>query len=347
MDLTYAPQYRITANSNDITAVIKERFMSLRLTDEAGMDSDMLEITLADHDPANPIEIPPKGAELELFLGYNGNTQRMGLYVVDEFELAGWPGSLVIRAKATPFTQSKGGKKSLQTQKTRSWPLNTTLGALVSKIASDNGMQPAVSSSLSSISLPHIDQTDESDLNLLVRTARKFDAVVKPSGGKLVVAKKGEAKAVASGNNLPDVTLTPGDIESWRVVMSSRESAGQVTAYYHDLNGAQRHAVTVGSGDPERKLRMTYPTQALALAAARADLNRRTRGEMTLALHMAGRPDIMAEADLTLSGFRVGVPEDWTITSVTHNLDDGGYSIDVEAELPNSSDTPNSEDDAE
>ena len=82
MGLNIAPAFRILANSEDITAAIRDRFKSMRLTDETGTTSDTVEITLADHDPANPIAVPPTGAELEVFIGYDDQAQRMGLFVV-------------------------------------------------------------------------------------------------------------------------------------------------------------------------------------------------------------------------------------------------------------------------
>lgn len=327
------PDYRLLANSEDITAIIRDRFVSLRFTDEAGMDSDMLEITLTDHDPMVPIQIPPSGAELELFLGYDGASQRMGLFVFDELELAGDPGEMVIRARAAPYDKSKGGKSDLQSQKTRSWKAGTKLADMVAKIAKEHGMQPAVAKSLQSIKLPHIDQADESDMNLLVRIAKKYDAVVKPAGGKLVVAKRGESKTV-SGQELPTITLTPNDRTSWRMVQSKRESAGMVVAYYHAVKQAKRHEVKVGKGEPVRRLRQYYPTQEMALAAARAELSKRERGKVTISITLPGRTDLAAEAKLVLAGWRPGIPTDWIITRVEHSLDEGGYSSTLEAEQP-------------
>jgi len=73
------PVYRLLANQTDITNTIRRRLISLRYTDEAGLDSDVLEIVLADNEPDHPIEIPPTGAELELFLGYDDMAERIGL----------------------------------------------------------------------------------------------------------------------------------------------------------------------------------------------------------------------------------------------------------------------------
>ncbi|MDT9105882.1 late control protein, partial [Escherichia coli] len=115
------PNFKLLANDKNITDTILDRFVSLRYTDEAGLESDMLEIVLADHIPEKPIQVPPTGAELQLFLGYDNDSVRIGLFIVDELELAGWPGEMTIRARAAPYDKSKGGKFNLQTQKVRSW----------------------------------------------------------------------------------------------------------------------------------------------------------------------------------------------------------------------------------
>ena len=341
------PTFMVLANQLDITAAIYERFISLTLSDAVGMESDLLEITLADNDPDAPIAIPPTGAELQLFLGYDGINMPMGLFVCDEVEVAGWPGEMVIRARAAVYDKSKGGKSDLQTQKTRSWEKGTKLGDMVSKIAKEHGMEPAVAASLKNIPLPHTDQADESDINLLTRLAKKYDAIVKPANGKLVLAKRGESKSV-SGEVLAPALLAPSDCSAFRLVLAKRETAGMVVAYWHAVKQAKRNEVKVGKGEPVRRLKQYYPTEEMALAAARADLARRQRGQETISLSCTGSPLIAAEAPLTLVGFRPGVDGQWLISRVTHRLDKtSGYSCDVEAEKPNSDEQPEVEIDAQ
>lgn len=338
MGLNVTPGFRVVANQADITATIASRFISLRLTDETGVTSDMLEITLAD-DPDDPIALPPTGAELELFLGYDGQLTRMGMFVCDEIEMSGWPCNMVIRARGAVFDKTPKGKANLQSQKTRSWAANTTMGAMVAKIAKEHGMEPAVSASLKSIPLPHIDQSDESDLNLLVRIGKKYDAIVKPADGKLVLAKRGESKSV-TGQELEDITLTPDSgITSFHVTLSKRDGAGTVVAYYHENKRAKRHEVKVGKGEPVQRLKQYLPTKAMALAAANAELAKRNRQKGTASLTMPGRPDVSAECSLALEGFREGVDGEWTITRVGHDLTKAdGYSCSIEAETPNDAD---------
>lgn len=337
------PVYRLLANQSDITDTIRRRFISLRYTDEAGLDSDALEIVLADNEPDRPIEIPPTGAELELFLGYDNQAERIGLFVCDEVELSGWPGQMTIRARAAPFDQSKGGKSSLQTQKTRSWDAGKTLAEVVNVIAAEHGLDPAVSESIGKIVLPHLAQTDESDLHFLTRIARRYDAVVKPAGGKLVLAKTGNAKTV-SGQAMPTVTLTPAEVTSWRVSITKRETSGTVVACWHETGAAKRHEVKVGSGEPVTRLRMYYPNQDLARSAAQAEIQKRERGTVTVHVTLPGRTDLVAEGRLILKGFRDGVNGEWSIKRAEHTLSGGGYVTSVEAETPNSGKTQPVED---
>ncbi len=333
------PQFRLTANQSDITAMISERLVSLRYTDEAGNESDALEIVLADHDPDKPIALPPTGAELELSIGYDGKLDRIGKFVCDEVEMSGWPGEMTIRARAAPFDVSKGGMANLQTQKTRSWPKGTTLGNMAKKIASEHGMKPAVMDSLAKIALPHIDQADESDLHFLARVAKKYDAIVKAAAGKLVLAKVGSARSI-SGEPLPSITLKPADVSRYRVVLSKRETVGMVVAYWHEVKKSKRHEIKVGSGEPVRRIRMNHASREMAISAARSELDRRSRRKVTASVTLPGRTDLVAEGRMILRDFREGVDGEWSITRAEHTLDGSGFVTTVDAELPNADGTP-------
>lgn len=337
------PEYRITANGADITGKIQNRLMSLVWTDEAGLSADTLEITLSDSDPAGPIQKPPKGATLALSMGYDGQLQDIGTFTVDELEFGGWPAEVVIRARAAPFDATKTGKSGIQSQKTRSWPKGSKLGAIVRKIAQEHGLTPAISKQLEGVTLPHIDQADESDIHFLLRLAKKYDAAVKPTAGRLVFTKRGEGKTV-SGLDIPPVVLSPTEISRFRVVESARETAGMVVAYWHATKSAKRHEVSVGTGEPVYRLKMYYPTSEMALAAARAEMDRRTRRTRTVSFDCPGRFDIGAEGLVTLGpAFRDGVAGDWIVRRVTHTYDpsanSGGHKMSVEGEEPNAGGT--------
>jgi len=109
------PQFKILANQTDITQIIQQRLISLRITDESGIKGDTLDIQL-DDEPL--IEWPRHGAELEVFVGFNKITRhnaglvRQGLYIVDEIAHSGPPNTLTLRGKASNLKQSLKQPKS-------------------------------------------------------------------------------------------------------------------------------------------------------------------------------------------------------------------------------------------
>jgi len=325
--LNITPAFRVVANSQDITDKIMSRFKSLRITDETDNNSDMLELQLADHDPSDPIQLPPAGAELEAFIGYDGEVRRMGLYICDEVEISG----------AAPFEASKGGKNDLQTQKTRTWKKGTTIGGMVQRMAGEHGLSAAVSGSLASIALPLTVQSQESDMNLLLRLAKQHDAIAKPGGGRLMFVKRGESTS-ASGERIPDVTLTPADGSGYKVSIVSREKTGTTIAYYRDVRGAKRQEVKLGSGEPIVRLRMAYADREAAEAAARAKHQEQARQTRTLSYTLPGRETLMAEATVVMQGFRDGVDGQWLVKRAEHNISHDGYVTSIECEQPNSAD---------
>lgn len=330
-----APALRLIANGADITAAVAARFVSLRLTDGTGDESDTMELTLADTDPASPLRKPPAGAELRLFLGYDGVAAYMGLYVCDEIRMGGWPGTMTLVGRAAVWAGTPQGKTGFQTQYTQSWADGTTIGAMARTMAKRHGMTAAVSAALDGVRLPHTSQDCESDVNLLLRLSRRYDATVKIAGGVLVFARRGEARAL-SGQQLPTLTVTPADVSGWQMTESNRESAGTVAAFYHDGRKAERHAVEAGQGEPVRRIRYLFKSQPEALAAAQAALARASRAQKRLELRLRGHPELLAEGPLALQGFHPDVPVSWIVTQVVHSLGKGGgYTCEVSAELPN------------
>ena len=159
------PDYRILVGQQDITPTVRDRLISLTLTDESGYESDTATLRLDDRGSA--IALPRKGATLEVFLGYRDEGLALiGLYIVDDVGLAGPPDSMTVRGHAVDVLAG------LKAHKTRHWPL-TTIRQIVGEIASEHGLAPRVSSGLGAIRIPHIDQTEESDILRAGRPTRR------------------------------------------------------------------------------------------------------------------------------------------------------------------------------
>lgn len=318
------PDFRLVANSADVTETIRDRLISINMTDKAGIESDTLEVAIID----DGIALPPTGAELELWLGYEGNLRRMGVFVVDELTLSGPPDKLVIRAKALVQDATPTGKKSIRTQKTRAWEAGTTLAAMAGKIATEHGLALAASAESEAILLPHVDQVMESDIHLLTRLAKDRGLLVKAADGKLVIKAQGNGKTV-SGASFPTVTISLSDVTDWSFILRKREAAGEVQAIWQDVSTGTSHQVTVGEGEPIAKIRHNYSDEASASAAAKAEHTARLRGEKGLRLSMPGDPLLVAEAPVELIGFKSAVTGEWTVDGVTHAFRADGYTCTV------------------
>lgn len=327
------PLFSISVDQSDITAKVADRLLNLRITDEAGMKSDTASLTIDNRD--NAVEIPRRGVIMKVALGYSASgLVQMGAYTVDEVSTEGPVRTLTISAKAADM------QAGLKVRKTRAWA-GITLGELVETIAGEHDLQPQVTEALAAIDIAPIpykqlDQTNESDLHLLTRLAKQYDAIAKPANGFLLFVAKGEAKA-ASGQEMTPVTLTESEVKSFRARAADRGKYAAVKAYYLDDETQQRVPVTAGEGTPVFSLRRTYPDASQAEGAAASKLDALKRGTATLSLTLEGRPEIVAESPLTFVSSDELAAGEWIVTRAEHELSGragGGLTSRIEAEVP-------------
>lgn len=316
------PSFRIVADGTDITERIRDRLVSLRITDQAGQQSDSLEITVDDRD--RRMEVPRYGGWLRVWLGYSAGGQKpayMGAYAVDDVDLSMGPRSMVIRA-----TAAQTAPDLVKESRTQSWD-RTTLGQIAQTIGSRNGLQVVVKGGLGSLQVQHEDQTNETDQGFLTRLAERYGAVIKPADGKLVVVPRGQP-GTAGG-----VTIRLEEVTSCRATLKGRGAYGGVKARWIDRTTNTEKVVTAGDSSgrlPVFEERQLHKTQAEATKAAAARLQSFRSGEVRVSLQMQGRPDVNAEGSITLQGFRPEVDGTWQAKSITHELAGGGYTTSVE-----------------
>ncbi len=319
------PYFALTANSQDVTELIRERLISLRVTDESGMTSDTITLSLDDRDHKHAW--PEHGAQLECFLGYRETSlTRVGTYVVDELSHGGPPATLGLHGKALDM------RAEFKAHKTRSWD-NVTVDTIVQTIAAEHHLTPKVSLALASILLLHIDQTDESDLHFLTRIANDFGGVVKPVNGFLLFVNKGESKSV-SGQQIPPVTIFTQDILTYRMTLADRGKYASVRTFYQNTDAAELVEVLVGEGKPTYTLRHPHTSAEEAAQKGRAKLTALQRGTATLSLSVIGNLDLRAEGRLNIAGIRQPVDGEWGMTRVEHSLSASGLVTTVDAEIP-------------
>lgn len=275
--MTARPAWRLAVDGTDITARLDDRLIDLSLTDNRGIEADQLDIELDDAD--GRLDIPPRGAELTLWLGWEpGGLIDKGRYIVDEISHTGPPDRLTLRASSADL------RSGLSTRRERSWHA-TTLGVIVRAIAADHGLEAAIAEDLAGLAIDHIDQTSESDANLLTRLAGQHDAIATVKAGRLLFVPAG-AGVSASGKPLPRITLTRSDGDQHQFGVADRDNCTAVRATYHDTHAGTKGEV-IWNQDQEAKaqgeqsaaaapppasntyrLKTTYSTRNKALRAA-------------------------------------------------------------------------------
>lgn len=314
------PNFRIIADGQDVTDLIRDRLMALRITDQAGQASDSMEIVLDDRDARVPV--PRSGAWLRVWLGYSTGgplPAYMGAFAVDEVELSNGPRSMVIKA-----TAAQTAPELVKEQRTQSWH-QTTLGAIAQQISKRNGLEVVLKGNLGGIQIKHEDQTNESDQSFLTRLAEKYKATIKPADGKLVLVPRGAGQGGI-------VAIKSTDVTSWRCTLKNRGAYGQVKVKWLDRKLNKEKTATHGEKGPlpifEEK--QMFRDEEEAKKAAESRLQSLKAGEVRISLQMPGRPDVNAEGLVALTGFRAYVDGTWNIKQVTHDLGNSGYTTTVE-----------------
>jgi phage protein D len=218
------PAFRLEADGTDLTSVIADRLLSIRVTDLAGQQSDSLEVTLDDR--AAQVPVPRSGAWLKVWLGWRTQGQApvyMGSYAVDEVDLSNGPRSMVIKA-----TAAQTAPELVKEQRSQSWH-DTTLSKVATEIAKRNGLQLVLKGKIGDVKIKHEDQTSESDQSFLTRLAEKYGATIKPADGTLVVAPRGKGSASPVPNS------------------TGRVSPGQAVALARQAGFTGNDAVTMGA----------------------------------------------------------------------------------------------------
>lgn len=357
------PDFMLTVNSKDVTTSIRDRLISLTLTDNRGFEADQLDIELDDAD--GQLALPVRGAVVTLFLGWKGQALTgKGSFTVDEVEHHGAPDTMTIRARSADFRGTLNSRREVSYHE-------TTLGDIVTQIAGRNKLQPMLAEGFAGIAVAHIDQTQETDAKFLTRLATLYGAVAAVKAGRLLFIRPGNGVTV-SGKPIPQMTITRQDGDrhtfsiadrgaytgvsaSWlhtkdpkpkKVKLQRKPKIKHLRALEHPA-AKKKKAVTTkmpearegdylaGSEDNVFTLTTVYSSKATAMRAAKAKWEKLQRGVAEFSLTLAmGRADLYPETPVRVSGFKSVIDaQPWIISKVTHNLSSSGYTTQLEFEV--------------
>ncbi|HCC4630529.1 TPA: phage late control D family protein [Klebsiella pneumoniae] len=349
-ELSRVPAFSIMMGGKALTQ-LDPRIISLELTDNRGFEADELTIVIDDSDGL--IELPPRGAELSVSLGWQGEPLvYKGVYTVDEVANSGPPDRLEITARSADFRDEFNVKREV------SWH-DVTVERIVSAIARRYKLTPVISEQLMNAEIDHADQTQESDMSFLTRMADLLGAIATIKNGCLLFILPGGGVS-ANGKALPEfaITRSSGDRHSFRI--ADRDAYTGVQAYWLDLEFGKKKKVTVKARKKKNEkkprsssregdyiagedgnvfvLRTTYASETAAQRAAAAKWQQLKRGAAEFNMTLArGRADLYPEMHGTVSGFKADINnQDWIIAKATHSIDDGGFKtqLELEAKIP-------------
>ncbi|WP_367354127.1 phage late control D family protein [Agrobacterium pusense] len=281
-----------------------ERLLSLTVTDEEGMKSDTVDIELNDG-PPNFLAIPRKGGIISVKMGFGDDLVPKGVFTADKVNVDCLPYKMSISGKAADLRSGK-----LKERQERSWD-KSKLGDILSQIASESGLTPAVDDDLADFEYDWLAQQDESNINFLRRLAERHNGLFAVKQRRLIFTRLGSGLS-ASGAPLGSIILTPEKIKvgSLKVEINDRTKYSKVVAYYQDSDKAERVEIDADAdadGDSVYRLPEPYASPAEADKAAQAKAKELQRGEGSVSVTVIGDAGIDAGLPLLFADIRPGV----------------------------------------
>lgn len=350
--ITCASAFVLIAGDEDISAKIQGRLISLSLTDNRGFEADRLDIELDDSDGA--LMMPKRGEILTLHLGWQGeNLIHKGSFTVDEIEHSGVPNKMTLRARSADFRATLNVRREMSYHQ-------KTLGDIVRTIAGRNNVTAVVDPGLDTVKIEHIDQTNESDGSFLTRLGQLNGATACVKNGSLLFMVQ-ESNTTASGQALSLVWITRSVGDGHRFSLVDRGAYTGVTANYLNTRKPQEKTQSqirrrkpttdkpkkeeekqgeylVGEEGNVMVLFHTYASKTNAERAAKAAWEKIQRGVASFSITLAkGRADLFPELPVQVSGFKPEIDNAyWTLVTVSHSLNNSGFTTSLELEVKSS-----------
>lgn len=341
------PDFSITLGGVELTE-LADRITALSVTDNNGFEADQLTLSIDDAD--GMVDLPPRGAELAVSIGWQGEPLiYKGLYTVDEVGHGGPPDVIDVTAHSADFREEMNVRREV------SWH-DVTVERVVSAIARRYDLKPMISEDLINIEIDHADQTEESDMSFLTRMADMLGAIATVKNGCLLFILPGGGVS-ASGRALPSAEITRASGDGHRFRIADRDAYTGVRAYWLDLSFGKKKAVKVTKRKSKARkkveksssaegdymegaegnvyvLRKTYQNETAARRAAAAKWIQLQKGAAQFSITLArGRADLYPGMHLTVSGFKLEIDaQDWIIAKAEHVTGDSGFTTQLELE---------------
>jgi hypothetical protein len=335
------PDFKIVVEGGgDITALIRDRLLSLECVDNSNKQPDRFSLCIDDRDQR--ISPPKKGAKVRISMGYKEfGLSELGLYVVESVESNGFPLKMTITGQSVDMSSGIKELKSTHYE-------NKSFKEIASEIATRNNLASNVSPELLGIQYKSKTQSTESDMAFLQRIADEHDASLKIANDTVYLAKKGSKKS-AGGNALASITIdgnsteAPGAVKGFSCKVKDSPKHENAEGLHHDSDEPEEdddnesdRGKSANAGKAQARDRHHAPTRKEKNDRAKSKGSKLKRDQGSASLQLIGDARIRAPMPLTVRNVRRGtIDGEWMTVSVTHKLESSGFSSNVELEFPN------------
>ena len=362
---TLTPDYMLMLDSRDITGNISDRLMSMTLTDNRGFEADQLDIELNDAD--GQVGLPVRGAVLTVYIGWkrfcHGMQSGSPLMRVEH---RGAPDGHHPR----PGADFRG---TLNSRREGSWhdtTLGAIVEAIASRNRLEASVAPSLAG-IKIPHIDQSQESDAKFLTRLAErnggeVSVKMGKLLFLKAGQGVTASGKKIPQItitrSDGDRhhfaIADRGAYTGVTAKWlhtkdpkpqkqKVKLKRKKKEKHLRALEHPkakpvrqkkapkVPEAREGEYMAGEADNVFALTTVYATKAQAMRAAQAKWDKLQRGVAEFSISLAtGRADIYTETPVKVSGFKRVIDEqDWTITKVTHFLNNSGFTTSLELEV--------------
>ncbi|WP_148817136.1 phage late control D family protein [Campylobacter concisus] len=318
------PNFKLEANGEDITDVIRANLISLNFDDKEGSKSDEISFSVS-----GIYAKPVFGDNLKLWLGYGDDLYLCGSFSVQTASRDYKNRTTEARATAVNFASPQKIKKR------RSWE-NTTVFEIARKIAAENKL--AVKTSGQDQNIASVLQNDAGDIDFLYGLCFDYGFIMAVKNATIVIASK-DAKGdetqtsnTPKNESLPTFTLNLTDLYSLEITEANRNSYTAVIVEWQDIEAGKTKSIKVGSGEQIYKMQIAQPkSDNEAFRQGEAKLNELQKGGINGRCSLPGA-NIVAGGKLKFGGVPGLEANEFSIKEVSHKLSTNGYEIDIEFE---------------
>ena len=310
------PNFKIIVNDKDLTATIKANLISISFDDKDGKESDEISMVIN-----GLYDAPSFGDKIVIYLGYEDDMYSVGEFRLQTVERNFKANTTEVRATAADFSNGK-----LKVKRSKTWE-NTTLFGIAKTIAKEQNLELKCCGDDANITSKL--QDNISDIEFIYTLAYEFGFLAAVKNSTLIIAKKIDFGV----SNAPKYEIDTKELYSLEINEAYRNVYQSVVLQWQDISsGAMRH-LRAGSGEPSYNMRISQPkSDGEAYAKANAKLNELKKGGISGRCSLAGA-NIITGGSIAFKNTNSDIElKTFSITSVRHNLNSRGYSIEIEFE---------------